>query len=253
MKSQKMVARFQARLQASLAHAALAIVVASGATAFSHTADAAKKQLPEVSPEGLKLLPNTKASAVYLRDGADFGGYTKVAILDCYVAFRKDWKRDQNDGLNHFKVDDSDVTRIKTELAEEFKKVFATELAAKGQTVVTTGGTDVLILRPAIVNLDVTSPDTMQPGSRTYAASAGQATLFLEIFDGVSGELLARVMDAEEAGGNYGMAVVRNRVTNRADAQRMLKKWADALGAYLQNARATAPAAKPAGAAPPAK
>jgi len=249
MKSQKMVAR----LQASLAHAALAIVVVIGATAFSYTADAAKKDLPEVSPEGLKLVPKSKASAVYLRDGADFSGYNKVAILDCYVAFRKDWKRDQNDGVNPFKVNDSDVTRIKTELAEEFKKVFAKELTAKGQTVVTTGGTGVLILRPAIVNLDVTSPDTMEPGTRSYAASAGYATLYLEIFDGVSGEMLARVMDAEEAGGNYGMAVVRNSVTNRADAERMLKKWADALGAYLQNARTTPPAAKPAGAAPAVK
>jgi len=224
--------------------ASLTLIIAG--VAFTHTAAAAKKQLPEVSPEGLKLVPKTKVSAVYLRDGADFSGYDKVAILDCYVAFRKDWKRDQNDGINRFKVSDSDVTRIKTELAEEFKKVFAKELAAKGQTVVATGGTGVLILRPAIINLDVAAPDTMDPGSKTYSASAGQATLYLELFDGVSGELLARAVDVEEAG-DYGFAKIRNSVTNRADAERMLKKWADALGAYLQNARATAtPAAKPA-------
>jgi hypothetical protein len=224
-------------------HAMLVVSLAIAAGAFSHSAAAAKKSLPEVSPEGLKLVPKTKASAVYLREGAEFSSYTKVAILDCYVAFRKDWKRDQNDGLNRFKVDDSDVTRIKTELAEEFKKVFAAQLSEKGQTVVTTGGTGVLVLRPAIINLDVTAPDTMDPGSHTFSASAGSATLYLELFDGVSGELLARVVDAEEAG-DYGVATVRNSVTNRADAQRMLRKWADALGAYLQNARASATPAK---------
>jgi hypothetical protein len=222
----------------TLAHAALAVVFAIGAGTFSHTADAAKK-FPEESPEGLKLVPKTKVNAVYLREGADFSGYDKVAILDCYVAFRKDWKRDQNSGANRFKVSDSDMTRIKTELAEEFKKVFAKQLADKGQTVVTTGGTGVLILRPAIINLDVAAPDTMDPGSRSFSASAGQATLYLELYDGVTSELLARVIDAEEAG-YQGQIGVRNSVTNRADAQRMLKKWADLLGTYLQNARASA-------------
>jgi hypothetical protein len=53
------------------------------------------------------------------------------------------------------------------------------------------------------------------------------------------------VVDAEEAG-DYGVATVRNSVTNRADAQRMLRKWADALGAYLQNARTSAAPATPA-------
>jgi Protein of unknown function (DUF3313) len=229
---------FAPQFHTKLMHAALALVLAIGSVAFSHTADA-KKQLPAESPEGLKLLPKTKVSAVYMREGADFSGYDKVAILDCYVAFRKDWKREQNSGANRFKVDDSDITRIKTQLADEFKKVFAKELTAKGQTVVTTGGTGVLVLRPAIINLDVTAPDTMDPGTRSFSASAGQATLYLELFDGVSGELLARAIDAEEAG-TPGFIGVRNSVTNRADADRMLKKWADLLGNYLQNARASA-------------
>jgi hypothetical protein len=44
-------------------------------------------------------------------------------------------------------------------------------------------------------------------------------------------------MDVEEAG-DYGVSQVRNSVTNRSDASRMLKKWADRLGVFLQNARA---------------
>ena len=75
-------------------------------------------------------MPKTKVSAVYLRDGASFGGYTKVAILDCYVAFKKNWQREQNNGVNPFKVSDDDITRIKTELADEFKKVWTKELTA---------------------------------------------------------------------------------------------------------------------------
>ena len=101
----------------------------------------------------------------------------------------------------------------------------------------------VLVLRPAIINLDVEAPDTMQPGmTRTFSASAGQATLFLELYDSVTSELLARIYDAEEVDG-MGFINVRNGVTNRADADRMLKKWADLLGTHLQDARAGATAA----------
>jgi Protein of unknown function (DUF3313) len=218
------------------------VVLGFGLLALGPGAEAAKK-LPEESPEGLKLLPKTKVSAVYLRDGADFSGYDKVAILDCYVAFKKNWKRDQNqNSARPFGVTDSDITKIKTELAEEFKKVFSKELTAKGQTVVTGDGPGVLILRPAIIDLDITAPDDMDPGVTTFSAQAGQATLFLELYDSVSSELLARILDVE-AGGSPGDYInVRNRVTNKQDADRVLKKWADLLGTHLQAARAGAAA-----------
>ncbi|HEY6645155.1 DUF3313 family protein [Povalibacter sp.] len=170
-----------------------------------------------------------------MRDGVTFGGYTKFAVLDCYVAFRKNWKRDQNDSMDPFKLSDSDMERTKTELADEFKKVWTRELTAKGMAVVTTTGPDVLILRPAIINLEVQAPDTMQPGiTHTFSASAGQATLFLELYDSVTSELLARIYDAEEVG-DMGFVSVRNSVTNRSDADRMLKKWADLLSTHLQD------------------
>jgi len=219
-----------------LACTALAALLAIGAVTVSAHA---KDELPPVSPEGLKLVPKTKVSAVYLREGADFSGYSKVAILDCYVAFRKNWKRDQN-STDPFKIDDNDMARIKKELAEEFKIVFSKRLTKKGETVVTEPGTGVLILRPAIVNLDVAAPDTMSAGrSHTFTTTAGQATLFLELYDGVTNELIARAIDVEVAD-NSGFIQVRNGVTNRQDAERMLTKWADLLGTFLQNSRETA-------------
>jgi len=235
-----MAHRSFARFDDTLLTAIVVCAFAVGTLGLSHTVEAAKA-LPEYSPEGLKLIPKTKVSAVYVREGADFKGYDKVAILDCYVAFRKDWQRDQNSSKT-FKVSDSDVANIKTYLAEEFKKVFSAQLTAKGETVTDSAGTGVLILRPAIVNLDVNAPDTMEAGrTRTFSASAGQATLYLELYDSVTSELLARAIDVEEVG-DKGYIGVRNGVTNRADADRVLKKWADLLGTFLQNARASAAA-----------
>jgi hypothetical protein len=219
--------------------ALVAVTLALGAVALTPAA-AASKSLPETSPEGLTLVPKTKVSAVYLREGATFGGYDKVMIIDCYVAFRKNWQRDHNRD-SAVRVSDADVTRIKTELADEFRKVFTAQLTAKGESVVSTPGSGVLLLRPAIINLDITAPDVPVAGrSRTFTASAGQATLFLELYDSVTGELLARAIDVKSANSMGGFISVTNGATNRAEAQRMLKRWADLLGTFLQNARTDA-------------
>jgi len=203
----------------------------------------AADKFPAESPEGLKLQPKSKASAVYLREGVSFAEYDKVTILECYVAFRKNWQREQN-RYDPSRVRDSDVLRIKTDLAQLFKEVFIKELTKRGQTVVAEPGTGVLILRPALVNLDAYAPDTLSASrSWSVASDAGHATLFLEVYDGVSSELLARVFDSEIAG-QESFATARTRATNRADAEQMLAHWAVGLGTYLENARAAG--AKPA-------
>jgi hypothetical protein len=194
-----------------------------------------------VSPEGLKLVPNSKVDALYLRDGADFSGYDKFAMLECFVAFRTNWKHDQNEG-RPFRVMDNDIVRIKAELAKQFRTVFIRELTAKGEKQVTAVGKGVLILRPSILNLDVIAPETMNSGYNNFSTSAGQATLVLELFDSVTSELLARIIDTEAAGDSSSIGS-HNGQSNRADAERVLTGWADRFGTALQNARASAKAA----------
>lgn len=235
MKPQQISVRRHSRLLARLA----VVAVAVGSANAADNADAAKA-LPESTFEGLQRVPNTKITALYLRKGADFASYDKVAIRDCHVAFRKDWQHDQNKSAR-VKVTDTDMTRIKTYLSEQFKKVFTDRLTANGETVTTAAGTGVLLLRPAIIDLDVSAPERADPapGGIYSAASAGQATLYLELYDSVTGQLLARAIDVEVAGAR-GYISVRNGATNRTDAEVMLKKWADLLGKFLQNARASA-------------
>jgi hypothetical protein len=138
------------------------------------------------------------------------------------------------------------MTRIKTYLSEQFKKVFTDRLTASGETVTTAQGTGVLLLRPAIINLDVSAPHRADPSPQGIytAGSAGQATLHLELYDSVTGALLARAVDVEVAGAR-GYTSVRNGATNRTDAEVMLKKWADLLGTFLKNARASAAGSAP--------
>ena len=196
---------------------------------------AAADDLPSVTEDGLHRVPDTQVRAVYAKPGADLGEYNKIALLEVYVAFRKNWQRDHNReavGLEG-RVSDKDMQEIRRGLAEEFEKVFIDELSTKGgHEMVKQGGDGVLILRPAIVNLDVTAPDTMEAGmARTFAASAGQMTLYLELYDGKTGDIIARIIDPEAAGDHS--IQWSNRVTNKAEADRIIRRWAKLLNEHL--------------------
>jgi hypothetical protein len=148
-------------------------------------------------------------------------------LLDCFVQFQKAPARLQH-GRNRLQghISTQDMEAIKQRLAEEFRKVFTEQLQEAGHEVVDEAGTDVLLLRPAIINLDVTAPDLMKSGrGNTYVNSAGQMTLFMELYDSASSELLARIMT--EAGQQGGFGFVANRVTNTREADQILRRWAD--------------------------
>ncbi len=115
-------------------------------------------------------------------------------------------------------------------MAQVFREVFVEELDTEGDyQVVDEIGDDVMIIRPAIIDLDVTAPDTGGAGrSRTYTSSAGAATLYVELYDSVTGEILARAID-RKAGRGYGHLRWSNRVSNSAEAKRVLREWAGLL------------------------
>ncbi|PKG82008.1 DUF3313 domain-containing protein [Colwellia sp. 75C3] len=187
---------------------------------------------PQVSPDGMELKKSTRSTVAYKKEGVDFSEYDKVQILPSAVAFKKNWKRDFNRNQTSLstRIRDNDVIRIKADVAELFDEVFKDEFGKDAKfPLVDKVSSNTLVIRPAIVDLDVAAPDIKSSGNvKTYASDAGQATLFLELYDGVSGEILARILSASVAGDNshYQWAT---RVSNRADAKRMIRKWAQAL------------------------
>jgi len=193
---------------------------------------------PQVTKDGLQLQRQTKQRLVYLKPGATFSQYNRVAILECDVEFRKNWARDYNSevvGLEN-QVTDADIQRMKNALSAEFKKVFVNELTKGGYQVVESAAPDVLILRPALINVDVAAPDLMTANmERTVVRSAGQMTLYLELWDSTTNTILARVMDAEAD--QQPFAQPANRVTNTAAADAILKSWADELRGHLDAVR----------------
>jgi hypothetical protein len=216
------------------------MLVAYGAVA---TPVFAADEAAAVSVEGLELVDKTRRGELYSDPNADWNSYTRILLDPATVAFRKNWQRDQN-RMQPFKVRAEDMERIKSELSELFGEVFAEELTSKGGYVMAAeSGDDVLRITPQIVDLDVYAPDTRSsPGiTKSYTESAGRMTIKLDMFDSVTGDLIARASDRQEAP-RRGYMQWTTSVTNRAEAKRMLERWARELREFLDDARGSAPA-----------
>lgn len=200
---------------------------------------AGKPELPAVTEDGLHLVPDSRMAIVYAEPGADLAGYRSVKLLDAYVAFRKNWERDHRSRSVHpLSLTSRDIEEIKSDLARELHTVFKEVLEEGGYPVVDQAGESVLLVRPAIVNLDTQAPDTMSAGrSRTYTESAGEMTLYVELYDSVTGDLIAKAMDRRADRGNDGFYTWASSVTNRAAADRILQGWANILLTTLNEAR----------------
>jgi hypothetical protein len=173
-------------------------------------------------------------SMAYIDPEADFSVFKRVAILEPFVAFRSNWQRDQNRSRSR-NITARDMERIKSDVATLFERVFTERLEAAGYEVVDGANEDVLLVRPAIIDLDITAPDTRTAGrSRTFTASTGAATLYIQLFDSLSGDIIGRAADRQAVRRAGGTITWSNSVTNTADARRMIGGWADNLVTFLE-------------------
>ena len=195
-----------------------------------------KKELPEYTVEGLKRVTNPKDLAiVYVEPGADLSQYDRVYLVEPYVAFKKNWQRDQNRGT--IKVRTSDMDRIKVNVKELFMEVFTEELEKGGYELANERAEDVLIVKPAIIDLNVNAPDVRTAGrTNTYTDYAGSMTLYIELYDSETDDLLAKALDPT-ADRQTGFMQWQTGPANRAAGKRMMRPWAEALRKGLDRAR----------------
>jgi hypothetical protein len=107
-----------------------------------------------------------------------------------------------------------------------------------GYPLVDEPGDDVLRVRARIVDLFINAPDTMEPGTRTYVVSAGEMTLVADLYDSATNALIGHVIDRQRGmeQGPYDLQIA-NRVTNTAEADRILSMWARRLRGALDKAK----------------
>jgi hypothetical protein len=179
--------------------------------------------------DGLVRTNSTRLNAVFVRPDAGITAYRSVKLDPVQVSFARNWDPNRGGRSPSNRLDAGDMAAIQSGLADLFREVFREELARGGYQLVEEAGPDTLRVTAAIVDLYVTAPDNMSAGrSRTYTANAGRMTLVAELRDSVTGELLARAVDARSARSTGSMDIT-NRVTNTADARRVVRIWATAL------------------------
>ena len=184
---------------------------------------------PPASWDGLELRKVKGLDAVYVRPGVEFKEYRTLYLDPVEVAFDKDWNPNQSSRNLSSRLSASDIEKIRTEMATEFQRIFAERLAQGGYHVVDRPGEDTLQVSAGLANVYINAPDKATAGrSYTFTVSAGRMTLVMELRDGPTAQLLARVVD-QHVGRDSGYMSISNGVTNSAEFRRAVQGWADKL------------------------
>ena len=198
----------------------------------------ASTRAPEVSEDGLSLVADDRFDTVYRLPNSDLGDYGSLVMAPCTVSFRDHWMRDQNRSrpATGNRVSQDDVDRITTALGEDCDTWFRETLSAEPAYPIIdpdASAQGALVVAPAIIKLDVNAPDVRGPGMvQNYTTSAGEMTLSLELRDGDTGTVLARIIDRQEDPDDLWMEWTTS-VSNRADARRILRRWSERLRSYM--------------------
>lgn len=191
---------------------------------------------PESSEEDLEVIEKTMHGQVQVKPNTSWGVYTQIQLERATVEFRKNWARDQKNRNGNRPTQES-IDRIKSDLSELVDEVFRQELTQdNAYTLVESGGQNVLLITPRIINLDIVAPDRMRDHiGYSLTDSQGSMTLELDILDSSSGTLLARMTDSR-MDPYKGYMEWTTSGTNRRAARFMLIRWAVKLREWLIDA-----------------
>lgn len=195
---------------------------------------------PATTIEGLPRVPDSKLAVVYADPEADLSVYDSVMILEPYVAFKKNWARNQRSsaGSLSMSVKPADIEKMKAVMATEFSEVFGEVLSSGGYAIAEQAGENVLMIRPAIIDLDPTAPEVRSSAaSRTYVRSAGEMSMYIELYDSTTGDLIAKALDRRADDSRLTHYTWANPATNAAASRRILRGWAEILRDALDEAR----------------
>lgn len=188
---------------------ALALVLFAGG-AFAQDPD------PEANvDEGLVRVHSSRKGAVYRSPDVRFERYKKVSFDAVTVTFRSSWRRE------YPRLTEADVERIRSRAATQFREQLEHELVELGRyELADSPAPDVLRVKARIEEFDQKSPSTDDiRGLRTYARTAGDMVLIVELYDAASGVIVARIVDPEKAK-EYNEPQLIDRVFVETEAQK---------------------------------
>ncbi len=193
--------------------------------------------------EGLTRVKSQTADEVWVLPDVDFSPYRRIAIEQPDIAFRRHWQREQNSAYALNRLSDRDVQELIHRGQDLLLEAFIPALREAGFEIVSDVGPDVLVVHPAIRDLDLLAPNPDEVGvgwNKVYTDGTGSATMVIELYDSVSNQLLARAIDSKDGRGRgFAWRMPRTNAMNVADARAAFADWAEMLVRGLQRAQAT--------------
>src|SRR5689334_17152620 len=142
----------------------------------------------EMTADGLQRVPSRRAGGVFRLPGAPFAQYRRLILEPVTVSFIEGWQK------NHPDTSEKEQRRIREETAKAFREEFERELVKRGKyTFAQDPGPDVLVVAPAITDLDVPAPDSDNMDKRTMSPRSIAMRITGELRDAASGKLVGRV------------------------------------------------------------
>ena len=189
----------------------------------------------EVTVEGLYKMDNTVMQMGYAKPDLDLSGYTAFMLDPVRVAYQKDpagrnrYSNDQNFALS---------SRQMENLKEIFHESVTDALTEDGgYELVDEPAPNVLRINASLIDLVVRVPTEVSGRESVYAASYGEVTLILELYDSQSGEILALTADRQDpTRSNYQLSAVEPAFV-RADVTRLFEHWASTMRERLDQIR----------------
>jgi len=158
-------------------------------------AQAQLREGPEVTEDGLVRVDSTPRAGVYRLPVATFHQYQRVMLDPVKVTYKKGWKQ------KHPELNAEERAKLSADLAYTFHEELIKELVTRGgYQIAKEPAPDVLRVEASAVNVDITAPEaSLGQMQKTYVTSAGSMKVIVELKDAMSGVIVARIINFEEA------------------------------------------------------
>jgi len=182
-----------------------------------------------------------------VKPGIDLSQFNAIFIEDAVFQYR-DVKDPGNtaqtrsrSGRLAYPINDTNRARFEELVGE----VFDTELKNSKHFVETDKpGEGVLLVRGGLADIVSFVPPNRAGNTAVYLSEVGQATLFLEIRDSETLEVLVRAVDRRQVRPNKTMLNMNSAPVNKAETKRVIKRWAQILVRGLDDLHEAGPLTK---------
>ena len=183
----------------------------------------------EVTYDGLHAIDNSVFKLAWADPDIDFSKYDQIIAGGAFLEFRAVRKISSTQAMStsgEFYIDEESRERLR----EEVSTIFREEMAKSTRfTMVEEPGPNVLVISGGLQDIVSNVPPEPVGRANIYISSVGEITLILEAVDSMSGEVIFRAAERRIAERGSGQAMLSNTVSNWAEIQRLLRRWARTL------------------------